>query len=230
MSINTEKTDYPHTLAAQPDYGMLNVKIPGGRTLKVEASAMAWMDSSLTMKAKMKGGLKRLLSGENLFISEFTAGSGDAEMGIAPGSPGEIGHLYLENETVFLQNSAYLAGSPDVETSVSFQGFKGFFSGEKLFMIKCSGTGDLWFNTFGGLIEIDVKENYVVDTGYIVGFTEGLNYDVRPVAGMKSFLFSGEGLVCRFSGEGKVWIQTRLVPAFVSWADPFRRVEKKSKD
>jgi len=230
VSINTDKTDYPYSLEAQPDYGMLNVRIPRGKTLKVEASAMAWMDSSLSMKTRIKGGFKRMISGENLFISEYTAGDRDGEMGIAPGSPGEIGHLYLDNSTVYLQNSSYLASAPELETSVAFQGFKGFFSGEKLFMIRCSGTGDLWFNTFGGLIEIDVKENYVVDTGYIVGFTEGLQYDVRPVAGMKSLFFSGEGLVCRFSGEGKVWIQTRLAPAFVRWADPFRRVEKKGKD
>jgi long-chain fatty acid transport protein len=56
----------------------------------------------------------------------------------------------------------------------------------------------------------------------------GLTYDVRPVSGLKSLFFSGEGLVCRFSGKGKVWIQTRLAPAIVQWADPFRRVEKKS--
>jgi uncharacterized protein (TIGR00266 family) len=230
MGYDMEKTDYPYTLESQPAYGMLNVKIPSGKTLKVEASAMAWMDTSLTMKAKMKGGLKRLVSGENLFISEFTASSGDAEMGIAPGSPGEIGHVYLEDATVFVQNSAYLASSPDLEVAVEFQGFKGFFSGEKLFMVKCSGTGDLWFNTYGGLIEIDVEEDYVVDTGYIVGFTEGLSYDVRPVAGLKSTFFSGEGLVCRFSGSGKVWIQTRLATAFVRWADPFRSVESKDKD
>ncbi len=224
------KTDYPFTLESQPSYGMLNVKIPSGKTLKVEASAMAWMDSSLTLKTKMKGGLKRLVSGENLFISEFTASGGDAEMGIAPGSPGEIGHLYLEGSKVYLQNSAFLAASPDLEITVQFQGFKGFFSGEKFFMIEVSGTGDLWYNTYGGLIEIDVTDNYVVDTGHIVGFTEGLTYTVEPVAGLKSTFFSGEGLVCRFSGSGKVWIQTRLASAFVSWAEPFRRVKKKKSD
>lgn len=230
MGINRKKTDYPHSLACQPDYGMLNVTIPDGKTLKVEASAMAWMDCNLTMKAKMSGGFKRMLSGEKLFISEFSADGGEASMGIAPGTPGEIGHVYLEDSTVYLQNSSYLASSPDLALAIEFQGFKGFFSGEKLFMIKVSGTGDLFFNTFGGLIEIDVKDSYVVDTGYIVGFTEDLQYDVRPVAGMKSLFFSGEGLVCRFRGEGKVWIQTRQSPAFIQWADAFRRVEKKSKD
>ncbi|OQY32951.1 MAG: TIGR00266 family protein [Spirochaetaceae bacterium 4572_59] len=228
--MEEQKSDYKFSIAAAPDFGMVNITIPKGKTIKAEASAMVYMDSSLKMKTNMKGGFKRMLSGENLFINEFTAASKEGDIGIAPGAPGDIAHVYLEDSTVFLQNSAYLASSPDLEVGVDFQGFKGFFSGEKIFMIRCSGTGDLWFNTYGGLIEIDVKDNYVVDTGYIVGFTEGLSYDVRAVAGLKSMFFSGEGLVCRFSGEGKIWIQTRLAPAFVRWAQPFRRVEKKKND
>ena len=226
--METVKTDFPYTIDSSPDYAFLNVTIPGGKTLRVEAEAMAAMDTSLSMKTKMKGGLKRMFSGEKLFINEYSAGSDGAYIGLAPGTPGDIAHLYLENETVFVQNGSFLASGPDIETGIEFQGFKGFFSGEKLFMIRCSGTGDLWFNTYGGLIEIDVKDQHVVDTGYIVAFTEGLSYTVRSVGGMKSLFFSGEGLVCRFSGEGKVWIQTRLTPAFVRWADAFRRVEKKN--
>ncbi len=225
--MNTDKSDYRFNIAAAPDFGMVNITIPPGETLKAEGSAMVYMDSSLKMKTRMKGGMKRMLSGENLFINEFSASSVPGDIGIAPGTPGDIAHVYLEEETLYLQNSSYLASSPSIETGIDFQGFKGFFSGEKLFMIRCSGSGDLWFNTFGGLIEIDVKENYVVDTGHIVAFTEGLRYEVRPVPGMKSLFFSGEGLICRFSGEGKIWIQTRLSPSFVGWADAFRRVEKK---
>ena len=228
--MQLEKTDYPYTVAGAPDYGMVNVTIPRGSTLKVENSAMAYMDSRLAMKTRMGGGFKRMLSGEKLFINEFTATETEGEIGIAPGTPGDIGHVYLENETIFLQNSSYLASSPDLDLGIDFQGFKGFFSGEKIFMIRCSGTGDLWFNTFGGMIEIDVKDDYVVDTGYIVAFTDGLSYDVRPVAGLKSLFFSGEGLVCRFSGQGKIWIQTRMPPAFITWADAFRRVKKKKDD
>ena len=106
----------------------------------------------------------------------------------------------------------------NVTAESKWQGMiKGFFSGESLFFIKCSGVGDLWFNTYGGLLSIDVKDSFVVDTGYVVGFTEGLEYSVEPVSGMKSLFFSGEGLVCRFKGEGKVWIQTRQAPSFLSW-------------
>jgi uncharacterized protein (TIGR00266 family) len=99
---------------------------------------------------------------------------------------------------------------------------KGFFSGESLFLIRCRGTGDLWFNSYGGVIEIDVTDNYVVDTGNIVAFDESLSYEVGKVGGYKSLFFSGEGFVCRFKGQGKVWIQTRKAGAFVRWAWPFR--------
>lgn len=226
--MNRERTDYPYTIDAGPDYGFATVTIPRGRTLKVEASAMAYMDPSLLMRTRLGGGFKRMLSGERLFINEFEARDRDAEIGLAPGPPGDLAHVYLENETLFIQNGSYLASSPELDVSAQFQGLKGFFSGEKLFMVKCSGSGDLWFNTFGSLIEIDVTSNYVVDTGHIVGFTEGLDFTVQSIAGLKSLFFSGEGLVCRFSGQGTVWIQSRKTPAFVRWADQFRRVESKN--
>lgn len=226
--MDATKTDYPHTISGAPDYAMATVTIPQGRTLRVESSAMAFMDSSLVMKTKARGGLKRMLSGEKLFINEFSATSGDAQIGIAPGAPGDLAHIYLENETIYLQNSGYVASSQDLDVTAEFQGFRGFFSGERLFLVRCSGTGDLWFNTFGAMLEIDVTDEYVVDTGHIVAFTEGLDYDVRSVGGLKSLFFSGEGLVCRFTGSGKVWIQTRKTPAFVLWADQFRRIEKKN--
>jgi uncharacterized protein (TIGR00266 family) len=114
-----------------------------------------------------------------------------------------------------------------VKVESKWQGLvKGFFSGESLFLIRCSGTGDLWFNTFGAILIVEVKDNHVVDTGHVVAFTDGLQYDVSRVGGYKSLFFSGEGLVCRFRGEGKVWIQTRQVPAFSGWIYPFRKTRR----
>ncbi|MBY0424472.1 MAG: TIGR00266 family protein, partial [Cytophagales bacterium] len=97
-----------------------------------------------------------------------------------------------------------------------------FFSGAGLFLAQCTGAGDLWFNSFGGVIEIDVKDSYVVDTGNIVAFTGTLSYSIMRFGGYKSLFFSGEGLVCKFQGEGKVWIQTRKIGPLTSWAHPFR--------
>jgi len=138
-------------------------------------------------------------------------------------------HVHLDGDTIYLQNSAFVASGPDVTVESKWQGMmKGFFSGEKLFLIRCSGRGDLWFNTYGALFEVDVSGDYVVDTGHIVAFTEGLEYSVTRVGGYKSLFLSGEGFVCRFSGEGKVWIQTRQLPAFRQWVWPFRPQGKQS--
>lgn len=214
-------------MAGQPDYGFVTVHIPADETLKVEASAMATMDTNLQMKTKARGGLGRLITGENIFINEFTAEGGEGEIGIAPGAPGELHHEFLNGETIYLQNSAFVACGNNVEIESKWQGLvKGFFSGESLFLIRAQGTGDLWFNSYGAIIEIDVKDDYVVDTGNIVGFTEGLDYNITKVGGYKSLFFSGEGFVCRFSGKGKVWIQTRSSAAFVNWAHWFRPTKK----
>lgn len=218
-----EQPGYQFRIEGRPDYAFLTVQIPPEETLKVEASAMATMDTNLHMKTKLRGGLGRFVTGESLFINEFTAEGGAAEIGIAPGSPGDMAHVFLNGNTLFLQNSAFVAAAMGVNLETKWQGLvKGFFSGENLFLIRASGHGDLWFNTYGALIEIDVQGDYVVDTGNIVAFTEGLEYAITKVGGYKSLFFSGEGFVCRFSGQGKVWIQTRSVAAFAGWAQWFR--------
>lgn len=223
----TPRRGFDFTISGQPDYAFAAVTIPAGETLKVEASAMATMDTHLVMKTKLRGGLSRFVTGESIFINEFTAEGGPGEIGIAPGAPGDLRHLYLDNDTVYLQNSAYVASSGAVAIESQWQGLmKGFFSGESLFLIRASGRGDLWFSSYGGIVEIDVDGDYVVDTGNIVAFTEGLTYKVTKVGGYKSLFFSGEGFVCRFSGQGKVWIQTRKVGALVSWVWPFRPTKK----
>ena len=217
-----------YKIEGRPDYSFLTVQIPANQTLKVEASAMATMDTHLVMKTKLKGGLGRFLTGENLFLNEFTAERAAGEIGLAPGTPGDLIHQYLDGQTIFLQNSAFVAATMDVTLETKWQGMlKGFFSGESFFLIRCSGKGDLWFNSYGAIIEIDVENDYVVDTSNIVAFTEGLEYNITRVGGYKSLFFSGEGFVCRFTGKGKVWIQTRSAQAFTSWAHFFRPVSSK---
>ena len=214
---------FEHYIEGRPDFALLTVKIPSGQTLKVEASAMATMDTNLKMKTKMKGGFGRLFTGESIFINDFTAENGAAEIKIAPSAPGDLIHYPLNgSETLYLQSSAFVASAPSVTVNSKWQGFKGFFSGAGLFLAQCTGSGDLWFNSFGGVIEIDVRNSYVVDTGNIVAFTGNLSYSVTRFGGYKSLFFSGEGLVCRFQGEGKVWIQTRKIGPLTSWAHPFR--------
>ena len=95
-------------------------------------------------------------------------------------------------------------------------------------LLKARGQGDLFFGTYGGLVEMDVREGLIVDSGYIVAFESTLDYRIGVLPGLrlsakiKSFIFGGEALVCQFSGQGKVWVQTRAVQPFLRWLHPFR--------
>lgn len=220
------RRDFDYTIEGRPDFSFLTVQIPANQTLKVEASAMATMDTNLEMKTKMRGGLSRLLTGESIFVNEFTAANAPGSIGIAPGAPGDLEHVYLDGDTIYLQSSGFVASGMGVTLDSKWQGLKGFFTGEGLFLIKCSGKGDLWFNTYGAMFCVNVSGSYVVDTGHIVAFTDGLQYEVGRIGGYKSLFFSGEGFVCRFRGQGKVWVQTRKLGAFASWVWPFRPVER----
>ncbi len=221
-----QRREFDYLIEGRPDFAFVTVQVPANQTLKVEASAMATMDTNMEMKTKMRGGLSRLLTGESLFVNEFTAANAPGSIGIAPGAPGDLEHVYLDGDTVYLQSSGFVASGMGVTLDSKWQGLKGFFTGEGLFLIKCSGKGDLWFNTYGAMFCVNVSGSYVVDTGHIVAFTDGLQYEVGRIGGYKSLFFSGEGLVCRFRGQGKVWIQTRKLGAFASWVYPFRRAER----
>ncbi|MEC7576549.1 MAG: TIGR00266 family protein, partial [Pseudomonadota bacterium] len=133
-----------HSIEGKPDFAFLTVKLPAGEMIKVEASAMQAMDRHIKMRTRLKGGFKRLISGENLFLNEFTAEGKDGEIVIGSAVPGDIKRLYLTKggPSLFLQSSSFLASSSGIETTTKFQGFiKGFFSGAGFFLIKCSGEG-----------------------------------------------------------------------------------------
>jgi len=226
--MNTVES-FNYKISDDDEFSLLTVDLPEQKKIRVEASSMATMDSHVSMKTRAKGGIKRLFTKESFFINEFKADGAGGEISIAPALPGQILHQTLDGTTPFyLQSSSYLASSLGVKTDLKWQGFKkGFFSGESLFLIKCSGLGDLWFNSYGAIFEVDVVGEYVVDTGHIVAFTEGLDYDIGRIGGYKSLFFSGEGFICRFSGQGKLWIQTKKPNSFIYWADAYRKVKKR---
>ena len=115
-----------------------------------------------------------------------------------------------------------MASSPEIEVNTKWGGAKTFFSKEGLFLLKMSGQGKLFLSSYGAIhnISLEAGQKYIVDTGHMVAFTEGVGYKVKRVGGLKSTLFSGEGLVCELTGPGKIMIQSRSADAFISWLIP----------
>jgi len=214
-----------------PSYASLVLNLKTNETVLVESGAMAAMDTCIKMKSRAKGGLMkglgRMVSGESFFISEFTAEGKSGELYVSPGVPGDICHYYLQGNALMIQSSGFVAASPTVEIDTKFQGFKGFFSGESLFLIRATGIGDIWFSSYGAIVEIPVAGDYVVDTSYIVAFEDTLNYNVEMLGGLsfrglRTGILGGEGLVCRFNGEGRLWVQSRELYSLINFLNPFR--------
>jgi uncharacterized protein (TIGR00266 family) len=225
-----------HGITHRPDFAMLKVELEEGEKVLAEPSAMATMDAHIELKSGLKGGLLksigRAFGGESMIVNTFTAVGAPGEVVFAPGPMGDMEHVRLKGNRMLLQRGAYVASSEDITIDGKWDGFRGFFSGEGMVLLQAQGDGDLWFNTYGAMLEIDVKDGYYVDTGYIVAFDDTRNYEVTVLPGLgiggkiKSFFFGGEGLVCRFSGQGKLWIQTRTINPFLSWVHPYRSAEK----
>ncbi|MCA9600670.1 MAG: TIGR00266 family protein [Polyangiales bacterium] len=223
-----------HRLLDKPDFAIVHVTFDApGEKLLVEAEAMIARDPGLELKTELRGGLlsaakRKLLGGESLFQNTFIATAPGQTLWIAPGPQGDVEALELRGDTeVFLQSGAFLAAAPSVTLDTKWEGARGFFSGNGLFLLRCGGTGPLFFNAYGGLHAVDVGPGgYIVDTSHIVGFTAGLDYRVRKVGGMKSLFFSGEGLVCEFRGQGRLWLSTRNPHNLAAFLHPYRRVSR----
>ncbi|TWU01612.1 TIGR00266 family protein [Neorhodopirellula pilleata] len=225
-------------ITQRPDFAIAKIHIPAGQKIFAEPSAMVSMSPNVHLEAGFKGGLGktlgRFLGGESLIINTFTALDGPGEIMFAGGAAGDVAYHRLNGNTMYLQRGAYMFNSDGVEVTGSWQGAKGFFSGEGLVLLKASGVGDLFFSSYGAIMPIDVTDGFMVDTGYIVAFEETLQYRVTVLPGLraggkiKSFFFGGEGLVCQFAGQGRVWVQTRQAKSFLQWVNPYRPVKNKN--
>jgi len=214
----------------RPDYASLHIELDEGEQVVTETGAMMGMDPALKMETNMKGGLlgaaKRALGGETVFQNTYTATGPAQQLDVAPSIPGDMEEIELSNSGVVVQRGGYVACTPGVEVSAKWGGARSFFGGEGLIMLKCSGTGKLWIASYGAIHKVDVQGGYTVDTSHIVAFDESLTFNITKVGGLKSLFLSQEGLVCAFSGTGRLWIQTRNAPALASFLHPFRRVQK----
>ncbi|MET0391471.1 MAG: TIGR00266 family protein [Polyangiales bacterium] len=222
----------------QPDFALLRVKLDPGQRFYAEPSAMATMDPTIQLKSGFKGGLVgslgRAFSGESMIMNTFTAQRGSGEIMFAPGAAGDVIHHSLRGGNLMLQRGAYLAHGEGIDINAAWGGARGFFSGQGLILLRAQGTGDVFFSTYGAVLELDVaSEGLIVDTGYIAAFEDTLSYQVSVLPGLglggraKAFFFGGEGLVVQFSGQGKVWVQTRTVNPFLSWVYPYRPVKQR---
>ena len=220
-----------YDIVSAPSYSLIEMKLSEGESVIVEPGSMAWMDTTIKPKTEMKGGffagIKRKFGGESFFLNTYTAEGGSGNIGIAPGYSGDIVVRELNDETLYMERGAYLCHVGNIETSATWEGFSGTFA-EGMFGLRVSGTGLLFFGSYGDVQEVEVDGQYTVDNGYAVAWEQNLDYSIgRSGRSIRSFLF-GDQLICRFQGNGKLWVQTRSPRNLAAWVHPFRRVKSKN--
>jgi uncharacterized protein (TIGR00266 family) len=211
-----------------PAYALGRIRLNPGETIQAEAGAMVSMSSTVDIKTEARGGLlgglkRSVLGGESFFLNTFSAQAAGAELTIAPALPGDIIPIEMDGtKQMFVQSGSFLASTAGISYDTKFGGGKTFFSREGLFLLKAQGSGTMWVSSYGAIhiIDLGAGETYRIDTGHMVAFEEGMGYDVARIAGWKSTLLSGEGLVVNLSGPGRFYMQTRSPESFIAWLAP----------
>ena len=209
-----------------------------GQTLCTEKGAMSWMSPNMKMDTISGGGLKkmfgRLLSGESLFMNEYTPQGGDGMIAFASSFPGSIiPYQVTEGNGIIVQKRGFLAMEKGLELSVYLQQKlgRGFFGGEGFIMQKISGNGMVFLEIDGHCkeYELGVGQQIIVDTGYLAAMSETCTMEIQPVQGAKNIFLGGEGLFhTRIVGPGKVYIQSMPVINTANALTPYLNINTNS--
>lgn len=211
------------------DMQMVEVELDPQETVIAEAGAMNWMDGGITFEAKMGDGSNmnsgflnkifkagtRLISGESLFITHFTnQGTGKKKVAFAAPYPGKIIPVDLSkhNGSIICQKDAFLCAAKGTSLEITFtkKFGAGFFGGEGFILEKLKGDGMAFIHAGGTVVKKTLNgEKLLLDTGCLVAFSEGINYNIQRAGNLKSMFFGGEGLfLAELSGVGDIYIQS----------------------
>lgn len=205
---------------------MLVVKLDSNESITAESGSMTYMSPNIDVKTRRREksilgslGLK-LIGGQSFFVNDYTAQQNQGEVAFVSAPVGDIETLPVKPGGGYIvQRSSYIASTQNVDLDIKWQGFtKGLF-GQGLFMIKVSGDGKIFINTFGAIDKhvLEAGQTLIVDNFHLVAFSDSCDYKVKKFGGLKSTLLGGEGLVTEIRGPGEVYIQTKNLREFVEW-------------
>ncbi len=210
----------------KPAFSTLFVTLSPGDSITAEAGAMISMDAKITMKSHLSGNLcsaflKAFLGKESLFVNTYTNETGQPlRIVLTRKVVGDLVALELDDDAICFQPGAFIAQTPDLDMGVDFAGFISWISGEGLFRLKVKGRGTVFFGAYGGIHEKDVVGEYAVDNGHLVAYEPDIRMGIGLAGGILSSIFSGEGLVNKLKGDGKIYLQSRSLNSLVKFLKP----------
>ncbi|MFT5561320.1 MAG: hypothetical protein ACJAYE_001397 [Candidatus Azotimanducaceae bacterium] len=218
------------------DIQLVEIELDPEETVIAEAGALAYMEQDINFETKMGDGAdpdqglmgklfgagKRLVTGESLFMTHFTnEGTEKRKVAFSAPTPGSVLPIDLAKEggEIMCQKDAFLVAARGTAIDLAFSKRigAGFFGGEGFILQKLSGDGLAFIHAGGTMIKKELQgETLRLDTGCLVAFSTGIEYDIELAGGLKSMMFGGEGLcLATLSGTGSVWIQSLPFPRLV---------------
>ncbi len=201
---------------------VIRIKLKPGQELFAEAGKMVYKQPQVSWETRMSGqslgekllgAVKRKMMGESLFLTYFRASS-TGEVGFAGSYPGRIQAFELQHgQSVLVQRDSFLVAQSTAQLNIAFvrKLGAGFFGGEGFILEKLTGPGTVFIHGGGDFIEFNLAAGEVmqVDTGSVVAFDEGVDYDIQMAGGIRTAIFGGEGLfLATLRGPGRVIIQS----------------------
>ncbi len=211
------------------DMQLVEVELDPGETVIAEAGAMNYLDEGIEFEARMGDGAdadegllgklfsagKRVFTGESLFTTHFTnRGSGKRRVAFSAPYPGSIIALDMAQigGQLLCQKDSFLCAALGTKLDIAFNRKlgSGFFGGEGFILQRLEGDGMAFVHAGGTLVRRELRDETLrLDTGCLVAFTPGIDYDIQRAGNLKSMLFGGEGLfLATLKGSGTVWIQS----------------------
>jgi uncharacterized protein (TIGR00266 family) len=210
----------------KPSYAMLVVTLDQNETITAEAGAMTYMSPNIEAHTRKREksllgtlGLS-IIGGQSFWVNDYTATNGSGEVAFAAAPVGDIETIEIAPDKGFIvQKSAYIASTENVNLDVKWEGFTRGLFGQGLFMLKATGNGSLFINTFGAIDKhtLNSGQTLIVDNFHLVAFSDSCSYKVTKFGGLKETLLGGEGLVTQITGPGDVYVQTKNLNEFVEW-------------
>ncbi len=199
---------------------VVEIKLDAGKSIYTQSGGMAYQTDGIDMETNARGGLERSLgrifSGESIFMTTYKSNKDGAVIAFNTTVPGEIRALDMSAlpNGFILQKGAFLCAEESVELKVVFNKrlSQGFFGGEGFIMQHATGSGMLFMEGDGDVIEKELAEGEVlkVSTGNIVAFEPTVSFGLESVRGAKNIFFSGEGFfLTKLVGPGKVLLQSQ---------------------
>ncbi len=226
LDFTGEKLELKYEIKYKPSYAMLVVNLDQGETITAESGSMTYMDPAIEVHTRKReksfwGSLGlSVIGGQSFWVNDYTAAAANAEAGFVAAPVGDIEKLDVRpGQGYIIQKSSYIASTQDIDLDVKWEGFsKGLF-GQGLFMIRATGSGQLFINTFGAIDTHTLApgQKLIVDNFHLVAFSDTCTYKVTKFGGLKETLLGGEGLVTEITGPGDVHIQTKNMKEFVDW-------------